>query len=97
MMKRALTVALMGGAALTLAAPAYAFTPQEDEVIRQMDAAGYNHALPEMVIDNAHQICAEIGRGVPRPEVALSLGMGAGIGPDEATKFVDVSVANLCP
>jgi hypothetical protein len=96
-MKKALTVALIGGAA-ALGFPAVAHaTPEEDAVIAQMDAAGYHHAPISAVIDNAHNICERFGRGETKPQIAMETVNEVGITMDEAVKFVDVSVANLCP
>lgn len=96
-MKKALTVALIGGAAALCFAGVANATPQEDAVVQQMEAAGYPHTPVAQVIDNAHNVCERVGRGTSKPEVAMQTVNELGIGMAEATLFVDVSVANLCP
>ena len=96
-MKKVITVALIGGAAALGFAGVANATPGEDAVVQQMESAGYPHTPVAQVIDNAHNVCERVGRGTPRPEVANQIVNEVGIGIAEATLFVDVSVANLCP
>ena len=71
--------------------------PEEDAVVAQMEAAGYHHDPASAVIDNAHNVCERFGRGETKPQIAMETVNEVGITMDEAVKFVDVSVANLCP
>ena len=65
-------------------------------MVQGTNAAGYHYTNIPAMLKNAHTVCDRVGVGQSRDQIVNDI-MSQGMAPEEATFFVNTSIANLCP
>jgi hypothetical protein len=90
-----MAIVLQGCAGLT--APTAQADPTDDRFFAALQSRGITYRSPEAAIEAGHQVCAELGSGRTKDDVAREVMDRSGLDPYHAGYFVGASVGAYCP